>query len=312
MTWDPVHLPDLRGRSYAVTGGNAGIGYFAAEQLASAGASVILMSRSKDRLVAAEAALRGQVPDADVSSVVLDLASLASVRGAAAALSALPALDGIFLNGGPMLGARARTQDGFPLLAGTHPIANFALVAGVLDRLADTGTRRQRPSRIVHASTSFVHRWNLPVDDLLQQPKLGLRAYTQAKTATEMFAFELDRRLRAARLPVASIVTHPGVAADAKTPERPGVRDATRPYQRNPFTPWAQGKDAGAWPAVRALTDPDAVGGDYFGPANGARGLPVKAEKLSRTALPEPAIAHALWAQLSQLSGVDLHLPTSS
>ena len=37
--WDPQQLPDLTGRTYLVTGSNAGLGYFASEQLVRAGAA---------------------------------------------------------------------------------------------------------------------------------------------------------------------------------------------------------------------------------------------------------------------------------
>lgn len=308
MTWDPHHLPDQGGRTFAITGATAGIGYFAAEQLAAAGAHVVLASRSAGKLAVAEAAIRERVSGAALDSVVIDLASLDSVRAAATALSALPALHGVFLNGGAMTlgGGRAVTADGLPLLAGTHTVANAALIAGVLDRLSETGRASGYAARIVHASTGFVRRWRVSVDDLTRPPRVGVLAYTQAKTATEIFAYELDRRLRQRGLPVASIVSHPGVGVDAKTPRRPGIRDATTPYQRNPYTPWAQGKDAAAWSGVRALTDPDAIGGDFFGPASGIRGVPARLAPLARTADPAAGVADALWAQLERLAGVAL------
>ena len=310
MTWDPHHLPDLSGRTYAVTGATGGIGYFAAEQLAAAGARVVLASRSAAKLDAARAAIRGQVPGAQVEVVVIDLASLASVRQAAGELSSLPALDGVFLNGGSMAMKRDRvTADGLPELVGTHTVANFALAAGLLERLVATAEETGRDARIVHASTGFVKRWERQIADLRDVPRNPVMAYTQAKTATEVFAYELDRRLREAGLPVRSLVSHPGVGVDAKTPERPGVRDRTTPYQRNPFTPWAQGKDAAAWPGVRALVDPAAQGGDFFGPRSGIRGLPVRVERLARTAEPGADAADALWRQLEQLAGAELRVP---
>ncbi|MEL5989670.1 SDR family NAD(P)-dependent oxidoreductase [Microbacterium phosphatis] len=309
MTWDPRNLPDLAGRTYAVTGATAGIGYFAAEQLADAGARVVLASRSSAKLDAARAAIRGQVPQAEVETVVVDLGSRASVARAADELSRIPALEGVFLNGGSMAMTRgAVTADGLPEMVGTHTVANFALVAGTLGRLVATARETGRDARIVHASTGFVKRWERQIADLREVPRSPLMAYTQAKTATEVFAHELDRRLRAADLPVRSILSHPGVGVDARTPQRPGVRDRTTPYQRNPFTPWAQGKDAAAWPGVRALVDPEAEGGDFFGPRNGIRGVPVRTEALARTAAPGAA-ADALWRQLEALAGVALPVP---
>lgn len=306
MIWDPHHLPDRTGRTFAVTGATAGIGYFAAEQLATTGAHVVLVSRAADRLARAAATLVAQVPGARVSTVVADLGSLASVRDAAAELAALPRLDGVLLNGGSMTMARGEvTVDGLPMILGTHVVGHHALLAGLLPLLAATGAGGD-PARVVHTSTGFVSRFRVAPDDVATTPRLAIAAYVKAKTVTEMLAFELERRLRAAHLPVASLVTRPGVGVDARTPHRDGVRDATTPYRRNPYTPWAQGKDTAAWSAVRALTDPDARGGQYYSPTGGLRGLPVAVEPLARTAVPGGAVAARVWEQVDTLAGVRL------
>ncbi|WP_395244434.1 SDR family NAD(P)-dependent oxidoreductase [Agromyces sp. MMS24-K17] len=305
MTWNPAHLPGQHGRTHVVTGSTAGIGYFAAEQLAGAGAHVVLASRSAPKLERARASILDQVPGASVSTVVLDLASLASVRRAADELAASGRIDGLFLNGGAMERARgATTADGLPLLIGTHAIAGFALSALLLPTLAATGRETGTPARIVHASTGFVRMLKLDVDDLAAPPRGFLRDYTHAKTATELAAYELDRRLRTAGLPVASIVAHPGVGVDAKTPARRGVYDPRTQRRRNPFSPWAQGKDAAAWPAVRALTDPSVVGGESFGPEGGRRGAPVRIEPNAHAAEAEASRVARAWAQLEVLGGV--------
>lgn len=51
--WDVHRLPSAEGRNFLVTGGNAGIGYFVAEQLAATGAVVVLGSHMTDPTVAA-------------------------------------------------------------------------------------------------------------------------------------------------------------------------------------------------------------------------------------------------------------------
>jgi NAD(P)-dependent dehydrogenase (short-subunit alcohol dehydrogenase family) len=294
MSWNPHNLPDQTGRTHVVTGSTAGIGYFAAEQLAAAGAHVVLASRSIAKLDRASEAIRGRVPRAEVTTAELDLASLDSVRDAASALSLRGRIDGLFLNGGAMETSTDRlTADGLPMMLGTHVVANVALVEQLLPMM--TG-------RIVHASTGFVRRLRLDVDDVRAPQRGFFRAYTQAKTVTELYAYELDRRLRADGAPAASIVVHPGVGVDAKTPAREGVYDPRTQRRRNPFTPWAQGKDDAAWSAVRALTDPEAVGGDYFGPANGRRGLPVRLEPLAHTAHADADRVARVWTQLHELA----------
>jgi len=305
VNWNPSHLPPQHGRAFVVTGATAGIGYFVAEQLAASGAEVVLASRSLQKLRTAENAIRSQVPDASLRSVEIELGSLASVDAAADHLAALPRLDGILLNGGAMnLSRRAQTSDGLPLLLGTHVVANVRLLARLLPALVARAGEHGSVGRVVHASTGFVGMFRFDLDDLRRVPRTGVGAYTKAKTATEVFAFELDRRLRASGLPVMSVVTRPGVGVDAKTPERPGIRDATTPYRRNPSTPWAQGKDTAAWSAVRGLTDPAVTGGQYYAPEARIKGLPAPVTPTPRTATPPREVADAVWRQLEELAGV--------
>ena len=312
MTWNPAHLPDQNGRTLVVTGATAGIGYFAAEQLAGAGADVVLASRSASKLERAAASIRDQVPGASVRSVVVDLASLESIDRAADTLRSLPRLDGLLLNGGAMTLTKARgatTQDGLPLLLGTHVVSTVRLLAGILPALVASAEAHAATGRIVHTSTGFVSRFPADVSDPARVPRLAISAYTKAKTVTEVFAFELDRRLRANEVPVQSLVARPGVGVDAKTPERAGIRDATTPYQRNPYTPWAQGKDTAAWSSVRALTDPQAEGGEYYSPTGALRGQPTRITPLARTHDPDPETAASVWAQLEDLAGATIPVP---
>jgi NAD(P)-dependent dehydrogenase (short-subunit alcohol dehydrogenase family) len=305
MTWNTTHLPDQSGKTFVVTGATAGIGYFAAEQLAGAGAHVVLASRSAGKLGIAADSIRANVPGASVSSVTVELGSFASVDDAGAQLSELPRLDGVLLNGGAMtMGGPATTEDGLPLLLGTHVAANVRLVSAVLPALAASATAHGTSGRIVHTSTGFVALRRYDLTEVSRVPRTGIGAYTKAKTVTEVFAFELNRRLRDSGIPVASVVTRPGVGVDAKTPHRAGIRDATAPYQRNPYTPWAQGKDTAAWSAVRGLTDHDVRGGEYFSPSGRLRGGPVPIAPLERTATPSREVASSVWLQLERLAGV--------
>lgn len=303
MTWNPLRLPDLTGRTYAITGATGGIGYFAAEQLAAAGAEVVLASRSAEKLRQASNTINERVPEAVTHPVQIDLMSLTSVAEAAVQLTGFPRLDGIFLNGGPMqFSGKARTEDGLPLMLGTHVVANFALLSRLLPFLNERGNESGY-ARIVHASTGFVKQFPMRLDDPGHTPRTGIAAYVKAKTATEIFAHELDRRIRAADLRVSSVLTHPGVGVDAKTPQRTGIRDQTVRYQRNPYTPWAQGKDAATWSGVRALADPQVQGGEYYGPARGLRGKPIQIETNPATANPPSDVASTVWSYLAEAGG---------
>lgn len=80
----------LSGSTAVVTGSTAGIGYAIAEELARAGAAVVVNGRSQARVDAALASLRAAVPGAQLSGVAADLAS---AQGAADFIAAVPQTD---------------------------------------------------------------------------------------------------------------------------------------------------------------------------------------------------------------------------
>ena len=132
MTWTPSAPPRQDGRVFAVTGGNAGLGYFTAEQLAGTGARVILASRNREKARQAMRAIRAVHPAADLGFAELDLSSMASVRDAADELRSEPRLDGLVLNAGMVSGSarhRKQTPEGNELVFGTNYLGHFALTA---------------------------------------------------------------------------------------------------------------------------------------------------------------------------------------
>lgn len=303
----PPTPPSLHGQVHVVTGGTGGLGYWASEQLASAGASVVIAARSAEKGEAALASLRSRVPGCDASFVQLDLADLRSVARAAEELAALPRIDSLIANAGVLsTGGRNTTADGFETMMGTNFLGHFALIAHVLPSLGAQAD--SRAARIVHLGSISHEFFRLDLDDL--QSDHGrfreFRTYGRSKLAVMTFAFELDRRLRAAGSSVSSLVAHPGFAVDELSARRdilptPKVGNAV---VRTAYRTIGQGKDAGAWPLVAAATHPDAAGGQYWGPAGWRqlKGLPtvVGAKQYAR----DPALGAALWAEAERLTGV--------
>ena len=280
-----------------VTGGNAGIGYFAAEQLASAGAEVVIGSRGPAKADAAAAAIRSQVAGAKVRHVRLDLADLASLEAVDPG-----ELDAVVCNAGVMLDhpPRRETPAGHELMFGTNHLGHFALVARLMPRLAPD-------ARIVTTGSFAAKSSSLDFADLQSErdyhPK---RAYERSKLAQMLFAVELDRRLREAGSKRLSVVAHPGGALDSLTPSRPPVhvRTAGQWVRGLPARVLLQGKDAGARPAVRAVLGPDVTGGQLWGPRLfGLRGRPRLEERWAN--LTDDAAAGRLWAESVTLTGLD-------
>lgn len=272
MSWYPIALAPQAGRRVLVTGANAGLGFFTAARLAGAGAHVVLVGRSSERLEAAAAAVRGVRPEASVETLVIDVASLASVAAGAEQLAAAPPLDGVVANAGLVHPPTTRQEsvDGNELVLATNLLGHFALLGRVLPHLAPR-------ARIVVLGSLATRLSTFRIADLqLERGYDPWRAYAQSKIATQVFGFELDRRLRAAGVPVASVVVHPGYSISGRTPRVPGVNEPSRGgrFADALQAAWAQGKHRGAEVALHALTDPDVEGGQYWGPRYLTRGEP--------------------------------------
>lgn len=272
--WDVRRLPSAVGRTFLVTGGNAGIGYFVAEQLAATGAVVVLGSRDPAKADAAADSIRSRVIGADVRHLRLDLADLPSLERSVDRLD-IGHLDAVVHNAGVALDdpARRETEGGHELMFATNHLGHFALTRWLAPLLSAAPA-----ARVVTVGSFAARSERLDLDDLQStrdyRPK---RTYGRSKLAQMSFAFELDRRLRAVGSTVLSVVAHPGGALDSLTPARPPVHAST-PGERLRAAPAGlvlQGKDAGAWPVVRAVLDPRVRGGDLWGPrVFGLRGFP--------------------------------------
>ncbi len=239
----------LDGRHAFVTGATGGLGIETARALASVGASVTIAGRSPEKIDAALATLREQVPGAEIDAEEFDLGSLASVRAAAKRIvdRGRP-IDLLINNAGVMMCPEGRTVDGFETQFGTNHLGHFVLTAGLMPILAQN-------ARVVTLS-SGAHRFgSCDLDDLdwTNRDYDPTLAYAQAKTANLWFASELQRR-KGDRL--LSLSVHPGViqtdlarhlpqaAVDAmrKTYESRGIQIKTVP----------QGAATSVWAATAA------------------------------------------------------------
>jgi NAD(P)-dependent dehydrogenase (short-subunit alcohol dehydrogenase family) len=300
--WNEADVPGQRGRTALITGANTGLGFCVAAALAAKGATVVLACRDERRGKEAAARIGESVPGALTEVVRLDLASLASVREAAAQVrSGYDRVDLLINNAGVMALARTATADGFEVQIGTNHLGHFALTGLLLDRLlAAPG------SRIVTVS-SLAHRYaRMNLDDLQSARRYsGGGAYAQSKLANLLFALELQRRLTAAGAQAASLAAHPGFASTGLFRHWPAaIQAGARAFE--PLI--AQDSQMGALPVLRAATDPAARGGEYYGPGGLTHltGYP-KAVTPARRARNADA-ARRLWAESQRLTGVTFSL----
>ena len=306
MTWAPARLPDQTSRTVVVTGGNAGLGYFTAEQLASTGAHVVLAARNSEKADAAARSLRAFVPGASVDTIPLDLSSLASVREAGTRLGDYDRIDGLVLNAGITSGPRRRelTGDGHEATFQINYLGHFALTA-----LAWPALARTPGSRVVGLGSLATPLVRLAPDDLQTARRYDFfRAYGLSKHAVHGFILELDRRARLAGASVSAVLAQPGFAIDGLSAFRPGVMEPTvfEKVRDLALSAGAQGKNRGATPVVRALLDPEVVGGEFVGPEFLVKGRPVLQQPVASSASPE--FGGRLWAASEDWAGVEFRL----
>ncbi len=294
-SWRPSDIPDQSGRTALVTGANSGLGLHTAMELARRGARVLMAVRDPGRGEQALQRVRAEVPTADAELVALDLASLASVRAAAADVAGrAPALDLLVANAGVMAVPRRLTADGFESQLGTNHLGHVALTGLLLPQLLAAPD-----PRVVVVSSSAHRTGKIALDDLQgEQSYSRWGAYGQSKLANLLFARELQRRA-GERLLVAA--AHPGYAA---TNLQSGQGNALlEAFMKVGNLVVAQSDAQGAWPSLYAATMPDVPPGSYWGPAFfEVRGAPKMVGRSA--AAQDDAVARRLWDVSLEVTGV--------
>jgi NAD(P)-dependent dehydrogenase (short-subunit alcohol dehydrogenase family) len=300
--WTAADVGDQHGRIAVVTGATSGLGLQTAKVLAGHGSTVVVAGRDAGKTAAAADLVRSAAPGAQVETALLDLASLESVRKAAADLTArFQRLDLLINNAGLMMSPYGLTADGFELQVGTNHLGHFALTGLLLPALLGV-----RGSRVVTLSSNAHRAGRMDLDNLLSSRRYSRTgAYGRSKLANLMFTYELQRRLSAAGANTIALAAHPGTARTDLTRHLTPLADivmAPRFAALNSW--WVQDAAAGALPALRAATDPAAIGGTYYGPDGFLQftGDPVVVRSSARSHNGEAQ--RRLWALSEQLTGV--------
>jgi NAD(P)-dependent dehydrogenase (short-subunit alcohol dehydrogenase family) len=304
--WTAADVGDQSGRVAVITGATSGLGLETARVLAQHGATVVLAARDPAKMAAAadriRAAKSGSDQKGSVETAELDLASLESVRKAAADLAARFArLDLLINNAGVMMPPYSLTKDGFELQFGTNHLGHFALTGLLLSSLL-----AQPGSRIVTVSSNGHRAGRLNFDDLQSARHYQkMAAYGRSKLANLMFTYELQRRLSAAGVRTIALAAHPGTARTDLTRHLSGLAQAAVSSRFSALNSrWVQDGSMGALPTLRAATDPDAIGGTYYGPDGPLQqtGYPVVVTSSTRSHNRE--VQRRLWIESEQLTGV--------
>lgn len=243
-----------------ITGANTGLGLETTKAFAERNIEVVMACRNESKAEKAKAEILNEVPEAQLTILPLDLSSLDTVRNFAEKFkSEYDRLDILVNNAGLMIPPYGTTKDGFELQFGINYLGHFLLTGLLLEPLKNAAEAR------VISLSSLAHKWgDIYFEDLQFENHYDKqKAYGQSKLACLMFAYELDRRLKAQQLSVKSLAAHPGLSRTNLFRHLTGMMNLFTPF----VYPFTQSAKSGAQPQIKAALDEKLAGGEYLGPS---------------------------------------------
>ena len=209
--WLSKNAQRLDGKTVAITGATGGLGGALCRYLLSLGASLLLLDRNRQKSDALKDALLAEYPQADIGQITLDLADLASVKAACAALETMP-LDVLIHNAGAYSIPRYRCDTGYDNVFQINFVSPYYITRRLLSLL------RQRRGRVVVVG-SIAHAYSKSdaADIDFSTRKQASLVYGNAKRYLMFSLHELFRDERQASL----AVTHPGISFTGITAHYP-------------------------------------------------------------------------------------------
>lgn len=275
------------------------MGFETAVELARHDATTIIACRSRERGERALRRILHEVPQGKVKLMRLELGDLDSIdEFAERSGKTLDGLDLLVNNAGIMATPYRITKSGFEAQFGTNHLGHFALTAKLMSLLLAAPS-----ARVINVS-SLAHRDEMiDVGELMPSRRRynRWRAYGRSKLANLLFTYELQRRLVEAGVEtVTSLVAHPGVSQSNIAQGLGWWGKLAIPFGKVFF----QSAAMGALPILRAATDPEARGGEYYGPdgKNERSGYPVVVSSSAESHDLESA--RVLWERSEELTGV--------
>jgi NAD(P)-dependent dehydrogenase (short-subunit alcohol dehydrogenase family) len=197
---------DMTGKICLVTGGNSGIGKAAALGLAKMGATVVIVSRNKEKGETAVTDIIAKSGNKNVELIQADMSSQNLIHKLAEEFKARhEKLHVLINNAGVYLTKRTTTENGLETTFAVNHLGPFLLTSLLLDIL-----KASSPSRIVNVTSDAHNGAKINFEDLQGEKRFsGWQAYGQSKLAMILFTHELAKKLEGSGVTANS--AHPGV-----------------------------------------------------------------------------------------------------
>ena len=211
--WFLKNTESLSGKTVAVTGSTGGIGVWLCKHLATLGADLLLLNRSKTKTDAQIAELKSEFPNINIDYIPLDLSDIKSVKSATDILkNNCP--DVIIHNAGAYSIPRYITDCGFDNVFMINFLSPYYMTKTLLPYLAQKGGRVVAVGSIAH-NYSKTNPENIDFRDI----KAASKAYGNAKRYLMLSFYKLFENEKGVMLSV----THPGITFTNITAHYPKV-----------------------------------------------------------------------------------------
>ncbi len=305
--WTPERLGILSGKTYLITGANAGTGFEASKILLKKGAEVVMLNRNETKSAKAISDLKAELgANAKVSSIKMDLANLASVRNAAEEINKnVPKIDALICNAAvAQIAKQEFTSDGFESNLGINHYGHFLLVNLLFDKVEQTGGRI-----VVVASEGYkMGLKTIQFEDMnFDKNYHPNNTYCHSKLAQMMFAYELQDRIKAANKTVKVFVCHPGASKTSLI--KKDAPFATRfMWSIMSSLPIVQSAEKGAYPEVMCATEDHLNQEAYFGPTGKMQWTGPVGECKMESFVKNKAMMEKLWTVSEEQTGEPFQL----
>ena len=248
----------MKGKVVLVTGATNGIGKITAQELATKGATLVIVGRNAEKTRATAGEIRLKSGNPGVDSLTADLSSLEQVRQLAGEfMKKYNRLDVLINNAGGIFARRQVTVDGYEMTFAFNHLAYFLLTNQLLGLLEASA-----PARIINVSSAAHLNGPFDFEDLqsVHYSYGGFRAYSHSKLANVMFTYELARRL--AGTGVTANALHPGTVNTGFGKNNGGVMNlAMKAFAMFQIPP-----EQGAQTSIYLASSPEVEGvsGKYF------------------------------------------------
>jgi NAD(P)-dependent dehydrogenase (short-subunit alcohol dehydrogenase family) len=244
---------DIKGKTVLITGGCSGIGFQTALELSRAGATTIIVCRTRARGEAARETIAA-AGGGPVEALACDLSSQRQIRALAEEFRRRHKSLHVLVNDAATVPARRTlTEDGFEMQFAVNHLAYFLLTELLLDVL-----KASAPSRIVNVSSGLHRRAHLDFVGLqAEKGYKGMAHYSLTKLLNVHFTYELARKLQGTGVTVNTL--SPGFTST-------GLGRSFGAFSRFVMKRFAMSVEKGADTVVYLAASPEVEGvsGKYF------------------------------------------------